>query len=112
MQKLEEEFLASGGKWKEFLIEDLFEKLDLKFKKKKFNKAEDISQKRTKEFDLPFKNFFSQALFLSFLEDYYEERSLNLDTRLSKIFACPDISSEAAADSCAVAELFCTTEEI
>lgn len=56
MQKLEEEFLASGGKWKEFLIEDLFEKLDLKFKKKKFNKAEDISQKRTKEFDLPLVN--------------------------------------------------------
>lgn len=56
MQKLEEEFLASGGKWKEFLIEDLFEKLDLKFKKKKFNKAEDISQKRTKEFDLPLIN--------------------------------------------------------
>lgn len=56
MQKLEEEFLASGGKWKEFLIEDLFEKLDLKFKMKKFNKAEDISQKRTKEFDLPLVN--------------------------------------------------------
>lgn len=53
---MEEEFLASGGKWKEFLIEDLFEKLDLKFKKKKFNKAEDISQKRTKEFDLPLVN--------------------------------------------------------
>ena len=48
--------MASGGKWKEFLIEDLFEKLDLKFKKKKFNKAEDISQKRTKEFDLPLVN--------------------------------------------------------
>ncbi|MGX2955604.1 restriction endonuclease subunit S [Ursidibacter arcticus] len=53
---MEQAFLASGGEWKEFLIGELFEKLDLKFKKKKFNKQEDISKEKTAEFDLPLVN--------------------------------------------------------
>ena len=38
--------------------------------------------------------------------------SRNFDTRLFKRFACLESSSEAAADSSAVAELFCTVAEI
>lgn len=42
--------------WKEYLIEDLFEKLDLKFKKEVFNKHFDISEVKTEEFNLPLVN--------------------------------------------------------
>ncbi|MCQ2781117.1 restriction endonuclease subunit S [Helicobacter pylori] len=43
-------------KWGEFKLGDLFEKLDLKFKKKIFNKRKDISKVQTSEFDLPLVN--------------------------------------------------------
>ncbi|WRB61408.1 restriction endonuclease subunit S [Helicobacter pylori] len=43
-------------KWGEFKLGDLFEKLDLKFKKKTFNKQKDISKVQTSEFDLPLVN--------------------------------------------------------
>ncbi|WQW32323.1 restriction endonuclease subunit S [Helicobacter pylori] len=43
-------------KWGEFRLGDLFEKLDLKFKKKIFNKRKDISKVQTSEFDLPLVN--------------------------------------------------------
>ncbi|WP_139542627.1 restriction endonuclease subunit S [Helicobacter pylori] len=43
-------------KWGEFRLGDLFEKLDLKFKKKIFNKQKDISKVQTSEFDLPLVN--------------------------------------------------------
>ncbi|GAA7478943.1 restriction endonuclease subunit S [Helicobacter pylori] len=43
-------------KWGEFTLGDLFEKLDLKFKKKIFNKQKDISKVQTSEFDLPLVN--------------------------------------------------------
>ncbi|WQZ71754.1 restriction endonuclease subunit S [Helicobacter pylori] len=43
-------------KWGEFRLGDLFEKLDLKFKKKTFNKQKDISKVQTSEFDLPLVN--------------------------------------------------------
>ncbi len=43
-------------KWGEFKLGDLFEKLDLKFKKKIFNKQKDISKVQTSEFDLPLVN--------------------------------------------------------
>ena len=42
--------------WKEFKIGDLFEKLDLKCRKKDFNKAFDVSLERTEEFNLPLVN--------------------------------------------------------
>lgn len=42
--------------WKEFKIGDLFEKLELPFLKKKFNKAYDVSLDRTEEFSLPLVN--------------------------------------------------------
>lgn len=43
-------------KWKEYKIEDLFVKLDLKFRKAKFNKHFDISEERNTEFNLPLVN--------------------------------------------------------
>ncbi|GAA8482400.1 restriction endonuclease subunit S [Helicobacter pylori] len=45
-----------GLMWQSFRLEDLFEKLDLKFKKKIFNKQKDISKVQTSEFDLPLVN--------------------------------------------------------
>ncbi|AHZ27450.1 restriction endonuclease subunit S [Helicobacter pylori] len=45
-----------GLTWKSFRLGDLFEKLDLKFKKKIFNKQKDISKVQTNEFDLPLVN--------------------------------------------------------
>ena len=42
--------------WKKFLIEDLFEKLDLKIKKEDFNKSRDVSEERDEEFSLPLVN--------------------------------------------------------
>lgn len=43
-------------KWGEFKIGDLFEKLNLKFKKKIFDKEKDVSKIKTNEFDLPLVN--------------------------------------------------------
>ncbi len=45
-----------GLTWQSFRLGDLFEKLDLKFKKKIFNKQKDISKVQTSEFDLPLVN--------------------------------------------------------
>jgi hypothetical protein len=42
--------------WGEYRIEELFEKLNLNFKKKIFNKEEDISRVKTDEFNLPLVN--------------------------------------------------------
>jgi hypothetical protein len=42
--------------WGEFRIGELFEKLNLKFHKSTFDKENDISRKKTKEFDLPLVN--------------------------------------------------------
>ncbi len=45
-----------GLMWQSFRLGDLFEKLDLKFKKKIFNKQKNISKVQTSEFDLPLVN--------------------------------------------------------
>ena len=42
--------------WKEFIIGDLFEKLQLDIKKEDFNKTFDVSEERTEEFNLPLVN--------------------------------------------------------
>lgn len=42
--------------WGEFKLGDLFEKLNLKFKKTIFDKEKDVSKIKTKEFDLPLVN--------------------------------------------------------
>ena len=42
--------------WKEFIIGDLFEKLQLDVKKEDFSKTFDASEERTEEFNLPLVN--------------------------------------------------------
>lgn len=42
--------------WKEFRIDGLFEKLDLKFWPKKFEKTEHVSTEKTEEFNIPLVN--------------------------------------------------------
>lgn len=42
--------------WQEFIIGDLFEKLQLDVKKEDFNKTFDVSEERTEEFNLPLVN--------------------------------------------------------
>jgi len=57
-------FLASQNKphkidttyWKEFIMEELFEKLDLRFWPKKFEKTKHVSTEKTKEFNIPLVN--------------------------------------------------------
>ncbi|MBU0279244.1 restriction endonuclease subunit S, partial [Gemella sp. zg-1178] len=48
--------LADKLTWAEFRIGDLFEKLNLKFKKAKFNKETDVSKIKTAEFNIPLVN--------------------------------------------------------
>lgn len=55
----EEEFVLENLNsciWKKFLLKDLFEKLNLKFKRKNFDKRYDVSQEPTEEFSLPLVN--------------------------------------------------------
>jgi len=42
--------------WREVRIGDIFEKVDLKFLKKKFDKTHDVSKIKTSEFSLPLVN--------------------------------------------------------
>lgn len=44
------------SEWREFVIGDLFEKLQLDIKKPNFNKALDVSEERNDEFNLPLVN--------------------------------------------------------
>lgn len=51
-----EKHALSVSGWREFIIEDLFEKLQLDVKKEDFNKTFDVSEERTDEFNLPLVN--------------------------------------------------------
>ena len=42
--------------WKEFMMDELFEKLDLRFWPKKFEKTKHVSTEKTKEFNIPLVN--------------------------------------------------------
>lgn len=55
-QELEQLETNLSIEWQEFVIGDLFEKLDLKFLKPTFDKEKDISKERTSEFNLPLVN--------------------------------------------------------
>ncbi|MBY0345763.1 MAG: restriction endonuclease subunit S [Neisseriaceae bacterium] len=46
----------NGVEWGEFKIGDLFDKLNLRFKKQVFNKEQDVSKEQTIEFSLPLVN--------------------------------------------------------
>lgn len=51
-----EKHVVDTSGWEEFIIGDLFEKLQLDVKKADFNKTFDVSEERTDEFDLPLVN--------------------------------------------------------
>lgn len=51
-----EKHALSVSRWQEFIIGDLFEKLQLDVKKEDFNKTFDVSEERTEEFNLPLVN--------------------------------------------------------
>ena len=51
-----EKHALSVSGWREFIIGDLFEKLQLDVKKEDFNKTFDVSEERTEEFNLPLVN--------------------------------------------------------
>lgn len=51
-----EKHALSVSGWQEFIIGDLFEKLQLDVKKEDFNKTFDVSEERTEEFNLPLVN--------------------------------------------------------
>ena len=55
--------------WGECRIGDLFEKLNLKFKKSTFNKATDISKTRTSEFNIPLINDNLEIMALCIMEE-------------------------------------------
>ena len=60
-------------------------------------------------------SFFASSCFSGIMDGLLVSPSLvslNFDTKLFKRLACLESSSEAAADSSAVAELFCTVAEI
>lgn len=48
--------MEGGGKWEDYKIGELFDKLDLRFKKGKFDKDNDVSKIRNDEFNLPLVN--------------------------------------------------------
>lgn len=52
----ESKHALSVSGWREFIIGDLFEKLQLDVKKEDFNKTFDVSEERTGEFNLPLVN--------------------------------------------------------
>ena len=56
LQQLEDDFMDNGGCFKEFKIGDLFYKLNLRCKKKKFDKKKDISTSKSLEYSLPLVN--------------------------------------------------------
>lgn len=56
MQELERQFKADGGSFKEYKIGKLFEKQTLRFKKRKFNKVNDVSKDKTADFTIPLVN--------------------------------------------------------
>ena len=56
LKEIEDNFVKNGGSFKEFRIGDLFYKLDLKFRKNKFDKKKDVSTVRNHEFCLPLVN--------------------------------------------------------
>lgn len=69
------------SKWENFLIDDLFVKLNLKMKKNSFNKATDVSLVKTDEYSLPLvnaKHSNNGIMYYGKPEDY-ESASMTID---------------------------------
>lgn len=68
-----------GGR--KFTLDELFEKLELKFLKKEFNKEKDISKEQTKEFNIPLVNAkaWNNGIMYYWREQDFETAKLTLD---------------------------------
>lgn len=71
--------LLWGGR--KFTLDELFEKLELKFLKKEFNKEKDISKEQTKEFNIPLVNAkaWNNGIMYYWREQDFETAKLTLD---------------------------------
>ena len=71
--------ISMGGR--KFTLDELFEKLDLKFLKKEFNKEKDISKEQTKEFNVPLVNAkaWNNGIMYYWREQDFETAELTLD---------------------------------
>lgn len=67
--------------WEEYKVGDLFEKLNLKFKKSKFDKINDISKVRTSEFNIPLVNakFGDNGIMYYGRKNDFETASMTID---------------------------------
>jgi len=67
--------------WKVFLIENLFYKCDLKFKKSTFNKGTDISLVKTDEFNLPLVNakHYNNGIMYYGREEDFDYETMTID---------------------------------
>ena len=73
--------IISESKGKKFTLDELFEKLDLKFLKEEFNKEKDISKEQTQEFNIPLVNakFWNNGIMYYWREQDFETAELTLD---------------------------------
>ena len=69
------------GGGRKYRLDELFEKLDLKFLKKEFNKEKDISKEQTKEFNIPLVNAkaWNNGIMYYWREQDFETAELTLD---------------------------------
>lgn len=82
--------------WKEFVIGDLFEKLNLGIKNPQFNKALDVSEEQTDEFNLPLvnaKHGNNGIMFYGRKEDF-ETASMTIDIVQNGAIATGDVYAQ------------------
>lgn len=87
--------IDTGG-WKKFRIGDLFDKLDLGIRNPRFNKALDVSEERTGEFDLPLvnaKHGNNGIMFYGRREDF-ETASMTIDIVQNGAIATGDVYAQ------------------
>ena len=82
--------------WKEFVIGDLFDKLNLGIKNPNFNKTLDVSEERTNEFNLPLvnaKHGNNGIMFYGRKEDF-ETASMTIDIVQNGAIATGDVYAQ------------------
>ena len=82
--------------WKEFVIGDLFDKLNLGIKNPQFNKALDVSEEQTDEFNLPLvnaKHGNNGIMFYGRKEDF-ETASMTIDIVQNGAIATGDVYAQ------------------
>ena len=82
--------------WKQFKIEDLFEKLELKTLKKDFNKTFDVSEVQDEEFSLPLVNakHFNNGIMYYGRESDFESSEMTIDIVKNGAIATGDVYAQ------------------